>query len=127
MMLFSLAYRWLNELHTLWAVWIGVGGLVFSVIVYRFGFSRLAIQNIERLLGFLEKASPLAFYTVKSYLIMIFMMGLGMFLRSSAIPRGILAFIYTTIGGGLFFSSLHYYPTLLNMARERCRGPVLSE
>ncbi len=117
LMLFSLAYRWLEDLHSSWSIWIVVCGLAASLIVYRFGFYHLTQKNIARLKGFLEKASPLAFFSGRSYLVMIFMMALGMGLRSSIMPRSILAFIYTTIGGGMFFSSLHYYPQVFELLK----------
>lgn len=117
-MLCSLALRWLVDLHTFNALWIGLAGLIFSLMAYRFGFLHLAQKNINRLHTVLEKVSPFAFMTAKSYLLVAFMMGLGMALRASPIPKVYLSVPYTTIGGGLFFSSLHYYPHVWSLARK---------
>lgn len=118
-MLCALAYRWLSDSHSGWALWIGLGGLLLSLVVYYFGFAHIARSNIQRLHGFIEKVCLFAFFPVKSYLLMVSMMGLGMVLRSSPIPKHYLAFLYETIGGGLFLSSLHYYIPALQTARAR--------
>jgi len=109
-MLCALSYGWLADLHSFSALWFGLGGLACSLAVCRFGFLHLAQKNISRLHVFLEKASLFAFMTPKSYLLVVFMMALGITLRSSPIPKAYLSVVYTTIGASLFFSSLHYYP-----------------
>lgn len=116
LMLCSLAFRWLEELHSYIALWIGLAGLAAALVVYRFGFVHIAEKNINRLHNFLERASPFAFMSAKSYLLVVFMMALGMTLRASPIPHVYLAVIYTTIGAALFFSSLHYYPHVWTLA-----------
>ena len=116
LMLCSLALRWLEDLHSYVALWVGLLGLMAALVVYRFGFIHIAEKNIQRLHTFLEKASPFAFMSVKSYLLVAFMMALGITLRASPIPRVYLAIVYTTIGAALFFSSLHYYPHVWALA-----------
>ena len=116
LMLCSLALRWLEELHSYIALWVGLLGLAAALVVYRFGFLHIAQKNIDRLHTFLEKASPFAFMSAKSYLLVVFMMALGITLRASPIPRVYLAIVYTTIGAALFFSSLHYYPHVWALA-----------
>lgn len=106
----SLAFRWLIDLHSFYALWFGLIGLASALVVYRFGFLGIAQKNINRLHTFLEKVSPFAFMPAKSYLMVVFMMALGIALRTSPIPRVYLSVLYTTIGAALFFSSLHYYP-----------------
>jgi len=117
-MLCSLAYRWLADLHSFRAVWAGLSGLASSLVVYRFGFLQIAQKNIKRLHAFLEKASPFAFMSAKSYLLVVFMMGLGLVLRNSPLPKVYLSVLYTTIGAALFFSSLHYYPHVWTLANR---------
>ena len=63
--------------------------------------------------------------SAKSYLLVVFMMALGMVLRNSAFPRIYLSVIYTTIGAALFFSSLHYYPQIWVMAFHPAKGTNL--
>ena len=109
-MLCALAYGWLAGLHSFSAVWDELVGLGASLLIYRFGFLHIAQKNIDRLHTFLEKVSPFAFMSAKSYLLVAFMMALGIALRTSPIPRVYLAVLYTSIGAALFFSSMHYYP-----------------
>ena len=116
LMLCSLALHWLKDLHSFIALWFGLLGLVASLVVYRFGFLHIAEKNITRLHTFLEQASPFAFMSAKSYLLVAFMMALGITLRASPIPKTYLAVLYTTIGAALFFSSLHYYPHIWDLA-----------
>lgn len=118
-MLCVLAYRWLVDLHSIIGLWFGLASLAVAVLVYRFGFIHIAQKNIDRLHAFLEKASLFAFISPKSYLLVVFMMGLGMTLRNSPIPKAYLAVVYTIIGAALFFSSLHYYPHIWVLARRR--------
>ena len=121
LMLCSLAFGWLVDLHSFNALWIGLIGLAISLVVYRFGFLRIAQKNIDRLHAFLGKVSPFAFMPPKSYLLVVFMMALGMAMRTSAIPKAYLAVLYIAIGAALFFSSLHYYPQVRILAR-RAKG-----
>jgi hypothetical protein len=118
LMLCSLAYRWLVDLHSFKALWVGLSGLVSSLFIYRFGFLKIARKNINRLHSFLEKVNLFAFMSAKSYLLVAFMMALGMALRSSPIPRVYLSVLYTAIGAALFFSSLHYYPHVWVLANQ---------
>lgn len=116
-MLCALAYGWLSDLHSIIAVWVGLGALAASIVVYRYGFVHIAEKNIQRLHAFFERVHPLAFISRKSYLLVAFMMGLGMTLRRSPIPHVYLAVVYTIIGAALFLSSLHYYPHIWSLAR----------
>jgi len=117
-MLCALAYGWLADLHAVSALWFGLGGLVCSLAAYRFGFQHLAQKNISRIHALLEKASPFAFMSPKSYLLVVFMMALGMTLRNSPVPKAYLAVVYIIIGAALFLSSLHYYPHVRVSARR---------
>jgi hypothetical protein len=110
LMLSSLAYQWLSDLHSIWSLVIGFGSLAFGAIVYRFGFSHIAQQNISRLQAILDKACVFGFMPWKSYLMVGGMMTLGIVLRSSPLPKAYLAIVYITIGAALFLSSLQYYP-----------------
>jgi hypothetical protein len=109
-MLCWLAFIWLEDFHSAWTVWIIIAGLILSVVIYFFGFLRITRSNIDRLRNVVGKVCVFAFFPWKSYLIMIMMMTMGMMLRHSAIPKPYLSILYESIGGGLFFSSLHYYP-----------------
>ena len=112
-MLCSMAYCWLKEVDWLTAFPFGLFGIILSLAAYRFGFSKIARKNINRICLLPEKGCIFAFQAWKSYLIIAFMIALGIILRHSPIPKHYLAIIYTTIGGALLLSSLHYYRIIL--------------
>jgi hypothetical protein len=113
-MLCSLAYRWLADLHSQASIWIGLGSSIAAILVYRYGFIHIAQRNIHRLQALLKKTCVFAFMPWKSYFLVAGMMALGIILRSSSLPHVYLAVIYITIGAALFLSSLHYYPHVWN-------------
>jgi hypothetical protein len=108
-MLCTMAYRWLSTGPCRRPILMGCAGVVFAFIVYRFGFSEIALKNIRRLHLFEDKVCFFAFQAWRSYLIIVAMIGLGISLRHSPIPRCCLSVVYAAIGGALFLSSLHYY------------------
>jgi len=108
-MLCSMAFNWLRAVPVRWALSLGSLGLISALAAYRFGFSKIALKNIFRLCLLPDKTCIFAFQAWKSYLIIIFMISLGLALRHSPIPKYLLVVIYETIGGALFFSSFHFY------------------
>jgi hypothetical protein len=108
-MLCRLAYVWLKAVPVSWALSLGSLGLISALAAYRFGFSKIALKNIFRLCLLPDKTCIFAFQAWKSYLIIVFMVALGLTLRHSPFPKHFLAVIYETIGGALFFSSFHFY------------------
>ncbi len=84
-------------------------GVLLAVAAFRFGFSKIADKNIQRLRGLSGKRCFFAFQAWRSYFIIVFMIALGALLRHSPIHRSVLAVVYTTIGGALFLASFAYY------------------
>ncbi|MFP4317051.1 MAG: hypothetical protein ACLFQR_12590 [Desulfovibrionales bacterium] len=113
-LLCRLALGWLAALSSPGGVALAGLGILFAVAVYRFGFSRIAAKNIERISALCEPVCFFAFQAWRSYLLILVMVLLGYFLRHSAFPKPWLAVLYLTIGGGLFLSSFRYYASLLH-------------
>jgi hypothetical protein len=114
--LVAVAVRWSVTLrgHTAVALLIGLAG---GVVVFRFGFSRLAAMNLSRIYTQApgkDRVCVFAFQNTRSYLIVAVMMAMGYGLRHSPIPKIDLIPIYLAIGLGLVLSSLHYYRRLLH-------------
>jgi len=109
-MLNHYAYDWLHLLPIKEAIPMAGAGIVLAALIYRFGFSRLAIKNIHRIKQLpREKICIFAFQRWSSYPLVIFMISLGIFLRKhSGLPKPLLAGMYIGIGGGLFCAGLHY-------------------
>lgn len=109
------AMSWLRDIDRGYipAIFIGLSG---GLIVYHFGFSRLAGVNLVRIYAQSpqkDKVCVFAFQNRRSYFLVAIMMLTGHFLRQLPIDRLYLAPVYMTIGLGLFLSSIHYYWRLL--------------
>lgn len=109
MMLCGMAAKWLAGLA--WPVSASglAVGLGAGILIYRFGFSRIARRNITRIENKPDQVCLFAFQAWKSYLLILLMMALGYGLRSSQMPRLIIAVIYSAIGTGLTLSSSLYF------------------
>ena len=85
--------------------------LLIGILKGRFLFSKIVVKNISRikeLAPHKDKVCIFAFQAIQSYLLVTFMIALGVALRMSPIPRDILAVIYLAIGTALFISGLKY-------------------
>jgi hypothetical protein len=83
----------------------------------RFVFGGIVRKNIARIDLGPARASAFAFQGWKSYVVTVFMVGLGITLRHSAIPKPELAVVYEGIGLALLVTSLLYDRRLLNSLR----------
>lgn len=109
LLLCSFALRWLSAAPSPSSLGLGLLGLAVALAAYRLQFGKLALKNIERILGLAEKACLFAFQAWKGYLIIIVMMTGGMLLRHSALPKPYLAVVYAAIGGAMLLASRQYY------------------
>ena len=106
-MLCSLAFGWLLRASHPYP--FALTGVIAGAIIYRFGFVRLAKKNIIRITALEGKHCFFSFITFKSYLLVIFMIALGIILRHSHIHKDWLSLIYNGIGLGLAVSSISYF------------------
>ncbi len=105
----AFAWGWVSQLGNQWGIWLVLLGLLLSLLIHFLGFSRLVGKNIARILPKKEKVCVFAFQAWKSYLIIAIMIGLGITLRRSSIPRQYLIVLYTGIGCALIWSSFGYF------------------
>lgn len=83
-----------------WLWFIPVFAAFFTMFSRVIGKNTVRINNMP-----VEKAPLYNFLTVKGYLIIAFMMSLGIFLRSlGSIPDSFFAFFYTGLGSALFIA-----------------------
>lgn len=84
-----------------------LSGIVFAVFQY-FIFGRLVKKHTKRILNYSEETQFfLNFFDVKSFLIMAFMMGGGIYLRSSTLaPMVFIAVFYTGLGASLLLAGI---------------------
>lgn len=98
-----------------------LAGLVLALVAARWGFCSIARKNIRRLRGLPDRGCFFAFQAWKSYLLIMIMIAMGITLRHSAIPKNLLAVVYTGIGGALFLASFYYYRHLARLIRTWSR------
>jgi len=108
----SFAFRWLQEYQG-WPVTVSVlCGIVLGISIAFFGFRKVAATNIKRILEMPEYSCVFAFQKWQSYILIVVMMSMGIFLRTTNIfPRLYLAPVYIGIGSALLISSIKYYRT----------------
>lgn len=78
-----------------------------AVIKSRYMLDRAAAKGIKRILTFKDGTCLGAVYSVKTWLLVLCMIGMGVILRNSSLPVSLLSFIYLTIGLALVGSSRH--------------------
>lgn len=92
--------------------------LMFTVAVFIpffIMFQKMVVNNIKRILSMAEnKILFLKFFSLKSYIIIAFMMTLGIVLRNmELVPRYFITFFYTGLGTALFSAGLRYLYKLI--------------
>ena len=108
-----LAFGWLRDFNNMQILISVIFGLLAGLTITRFGFGNIAYKNVNRILAYPKQACIFAFQEWKSYILIVVMMSLGIFLRSkNLIPKFILAPIYIGIGTALFLASFKYYRNL---------------
>ncbi len=118
-MLIGFASRWLKPVNFSTMLLLVTAGLLLAIGIYFFGFSKLAKKNINRISGLEgEKVCLFAFQGWTSYPLVLFMIFLGIYLRTySPFPKPLLAILYLGIGGGLLSASLHYFAHIARTLR----------
>mgnify|MGYP001570240379 FL=1 len=107
--LLSIGVANILENTPLWWAYVA-GGMVLSFPFFRFFFLGISEKHIKRMLGIKSPRPCLfSFFDVKGYIIMVFMISLGIFSqRIKAIPAFYLGTFYTSLGLALLFSALNF-------------------
>ncbi len=95
---------WLTAVGKLW---IMVPALLAGTIKSFLILDKTARKGVHRILEMADGTCLGAVYSIKTWMLVLIMMGSGMALRHSALPREILGGLYITIGWALFLSSRH--------------------
>lgn len=96
-----------------------IGGLILGSMIALFGFRRIAKKNIGRILLLPERSCLFAFQKWHAYLLVVFMMSLGMFVRKTQLfPPLFLAAMYTGIGSALLGTSILYFSAAIGSKTE---------
>jgi heme exporter protein D len=108
-MLCRMAWSWLQTMPLLKATGLTATGFLAALLFDRYLLLRLARRNIARIDSYAQKGCLFAFQAWRSYLIILVMILMGSLLRHTTLPREILSFFYTAMGGALLMASLVYY------------------
>ena len=110
----SFAYKWFPLLNQKQIIFAIIFGILLGLSITIFGFSKIVKKNIKRINNLPEKPCIFAFQAWHTYILIIGMMSLGIFLRNlSFFPKSILTPMYIGIGFALFSSSFIYYRDLI--------------
>ena len=111
-----LTYRaaaWLGRVGGASSLVLTSAGLVGGAFFHRVSFSRIVRKNLARIESLGERTCLFAFQSARSWGIVAFMVGLGLALRSSALPREYLAVPYLAVGSALAVASSAYWRELV--------------
>jgi len=107
------ALRWLPAFERWQIIFAYAVGILAGIIISKFGFSKLAKKNRDRILAYPEKVCAFAFQRWQMYILVVVMISMGVFMRTSGlIPKYLLAPVYIGIGLALFLGSFVYYQSL---------------
>jgi hypothetical protein len=118
-MLIRYAISWLSACTLKEQIFFYSVGFLAALPIHYFGFSKIADKNLNRLAPLKEKKCVFSFMTWKSYIIVLFMVSLGITLRHSSLPKRFLSIIYDGIGLALFLSGLRYFRALFQMSYSK--------
>ena len=93
-------------------VLLAIAGIIVGYIKHRLIFKRVVSANIRRireLSPHKDKICLFAFQSIESYLLVILMVSLGFFLRSTPISSQYLIAIYLAVGTALSLASRYYF------------------
>lgn len=111
----KLAVDWLSVVNSKNAIGLGSTGIILSLLIHHFGFLRIVNRNIDRIHTLKDKICIFAFQPMKSYLIVIIMITIGIILRHSSIPKHYLSVIYIGFGGAMLLSSIRYFRAFIQI------------
>lgn len=108
------AFKWLPAFEQWQIIFTYSVGIIMGLIISSYGFSKLAKRNSDRILKYPEKVCVFGFQRWQMYILIVIMMSMGFFMRTTNfIPKYLLAPVYVAIGFALFISSFVYYKEFL--------------
>jgi hypothetical protein len=118
-LLVAFAATWLGLVPSWTVILFIFAGLLLAAAIYSFGFSKLALNNVQRIINIpKDRVCLFAFQKWTSYPLVLVMVAMGIYLRHySPIPKPYLAILYIGLGASLFVSSLQYDSQVFRIAQ----------
>jgi hypothetical protein len=110
-----LLVRGVGFLHDSWFAALLALAVVIGVVKSRYLLDRVARKAVLRIHE-RGRACYFGFFSWKSWLFVIVMMGGGILLRRSGLPRDFLAVVYVGVGSGLAIADRIFWQALINPA-----------
>lgn len=108
--LVRIAFRWIPHFLLHEKILTIGSGILLGLAIAFWGFSIVVRKNIKRINAYKNAVCVFAFQEWKSYVLIVVMMSMGIFLRNTTlIPRQLVAPVYVGIGLALFIDSFMYY------------------
>lgn len=118
-----IASKWLNGFEQWQIVFTYFVGIIMGSIIAWFGFRKLARKNSNRIMEYPEKVCVFAFQRWQMYILVVIMMSMGFFMRTTNfIPKYLLAPVYVGIGLALFIGSFVYYKSFFDKKNTNSKG-----
>lgn len=102
-----LVFRGVSWLSAVGRLWIMAPALIAGTIKSLFILDNTARKGVQRILEMVDGTCLGAVYSLRTWLLVLLMIGAGMVLRHSGLPKELLGGLYVAIGWALFFSSRH--------------------
>jgi hypothetical protein len=102
-----LIFRGVSWLIAVREIWILFPAMIIGTIKSLFILDKTARKGVRRILEMADGRCLGAVYSIRTWLLVLVMMGTGMALRHSTLSKEILGALYVTIGWALLFSSRH--------------------
>ncbi|MFZ4739984.1 MAG: hypothetical protein ACOYLE_02345 [Bacteroidales bacterium] len=118
-MLCNFAYHWMLHYEGKYTIIIVISGIVLALLFARFKFKKFADKNINRIKAKGDKSCAFSFMSWQTYIIVAFMMTMGIILRHSSLPKEYLSILYIGIGGALFLSSYGYFRFYYSLKKKK--------
>lgn len=112
-MLLSFSYGWLHTFQGKHSLLFVFTGIVLAMAIHHLGFLKIVDRNLGRILPLEGKKCVFSFMPWRSYFLVAVMVGVGILLRHSSIPKQYLSILYIGIGLALILSSVRYFRVLL--------------
>jgi hypothetical protein len=108
-MLLVRAWGWLAAMPLGWELGLALTSAVIAALFYKFMFTNTVAKNIRRVCQLPDPVCIFAFNSPRGYILIVFMIAMGIALRRSGLDTRILALVYASMGGALLLASLHFY------------------
>lgn len=112
-----LLFRGFSMLMIFPLLWLKiVGSFVGGMIFYFALFSRISQKHTQRIMRMqIERPCLFSFFSFKSYIMMMFMISMGITLRKTGlVPQEYLSVFYVTMGTPLLLSAFRFYYNGIN-------------